>query len=171
MLRVYSIKDFDRIKNRRDLPEFKKVPSYPTKSDFLKELQKGETDTFHDNLLSFREYRRDLFHFAADIIEDIKSNCGIMPWMIDNYNSGLLANWEILEDYTEYFKQYLDKISINYKSAYVISRSVGTKGLNDPSGRTRKGDFRIVYEYIDGKLIFTNIDYHVYRDSLYSKSR
>ena len=162
------ISQIDKFIDRKNMERFLSEPTYPSKKIFMQELKEGHSQLFINQCKQFEAHRQDLIEFANELQRLI---------LLDPINDKVIKakpgqNWENLRLYTKelqkYIKNNFNSREIRPDNCFVISRSVGIKGVEEPYNFTRKGDMRLVYEYVDGRIIFTNLGYHEYRDSLYS---
>lgn len=150
---------------RSQFKDYLKEPAYPTKRNFLSQFGKGYTSTFVKDYNRLLKYKPELKQLLLKIIDKIQRNP--LPTKIKQ-NPRKRMNWECLFKYTEVFRKYLESIDIHERNSYVISYSIGVNCLDKSFERTSRTNLRLIYEVIGDTIIFTNIDYHHYRDSLYS---
>lgn len=170
-IKMTSLSPLQKLKNRYEMPEYHKVPTYPEPYRYNAELKRGYTTQFELEFNTFVKYQPDMRKLLKELIRQIQENP--TPKELFGYKvqrKGYNYCWEILNIYTRSFRRYLSNNNIKYKEAYVISLAVGTNSLilNKPFELSRPNNYRIIYETVDNKVLLTNINYHKYRDSLYS---
>lgn len=124
---------------------------FPMKSELLDEIKNGQTEQFKSNIRDLKSDLRFQSRMSSidNLLDEIKKNP--VPPNVD------FGEWEVLSRFSRNFKP---KCPIsNYMM--VCSR--------------RASELRIVYELYgfgsELKVLFTNCDYHVYRNKLYSVSQ